>query len=82
MLQPKKTCSLSTNNTDAAEAGIIANFSKASRLLTIFHFEDGTYVKVLDSADFAWGGLVQRLPTLAIKGDEHHDQRHSTSLFI
>lgn len=52
------------------EAGIIANVSKKEARYN-FPFEGGTYVKVLDSADFAWDGPGPSLPTLALKGDGH-----------
>jgi maltooligosyltrehalose trehalohydrolase len=52
------------------EAGIIANFSKDTASYN-FPFESGVYVKVLDSADFAWDGPGPSLPTSTVKDDNH-----------
>jgi maltooligosyltrehalose trehalohydrolase len=54
----------------AAQAGFVANCAKSPANYA-FPFEDGTYVKVLDSADFVWDGPGPTLPTLAVKGDDH-----------
>jgi maltooligosyltrehalose trehalohydrolase len=55
---------------DDNEAGLIANCAREPATYD-FPFEEGVYVKILDSADFQWNGSGPTLPTLAIKGDEH-----------
>lgn len=52
------------------DVGVVANFSRDPARYS-FHFEEGTYVKGLDSADPAYAGPGPTLPTLAVKGDEH-----------
>jgi maltooligosyltrehalose trehalohydrolase len=64
-----------------AEVGIVANLSKEAASYS-FHFEDGVYVKILDSADFAWDGPGPTLPTLAIKGDDHQIGGFNIAVFL
>jgi len=64
-----------------AEAGIIANLSKDPATYS-FHFEEDVYVKVLDSADFAWDGSGPTLPTLAVKGDDHQIGGFNLAVFL
>lgn len=54
----------------AFEAAVIANFSKEPSSYRV-PFENGVYVKVLDSADIAWVGPGSTLPPSAVKGDSH-----------
>ncbi len=67
--------------TGAVEAGIIANFSKAMASYD-FPLEEGTYVKIVDSADPAWDGSGSTLPTLVVKGDEHMLGAFNLAVFI
>ena len=64
-----------------AEAGIIANIADKTATYD-FPFEDGVYVKVLDSNDTAWGGSGPTLPTLAVKGDQHMLNGFNLSVFL
>jgi maltooligosyltrehalose trehalohydrolase len=64
-----------------AQAGIVANFSK-ERASYDFPFEDGTYVKVLDSTDLAWGGPGPLLPTLAVRDDEYQLGGFNLAVFL
>ncbi len=64
-----------------AEAGVVANFFKESASYD-FPFEDGTYVKIFDSADFAWNGPGPTLPTLAVEGDAHLIGEFSLAAFL
>ena len=55
--------------TESSGAAVIANCSNQDAEFT-FPFE-GAYVKVLDSADAAWGGPGSSLPNSAVAGDKH-----------
>ncbi len=50
------------------DVAIVANFAKDPARYS-FPFEEGAYVKVLDSADPAYSGPGLSLPALAVKGD-------------
>ena len=52
------------------ESAIIANTQNQPATYD-FPFDNGTYTKVLDSADFVFNGGGPTLPTIAAKGDEH-----------
>ena len=65
----------------SAEAGIIANCSGKPASYD-FPFEEDTYVKIFDSADFKWSGLGPTLPTLAIKGDQHLLNPFNLAVFL
>jgi maltooligosyltrehalose trehalohydrolase len=64
-----------------AEAGIIVNCT-GTPASHDFPLEDGTYVKVFDSADFAWAGSGPVLPTLAVKGDTHTLSAFNLAVFL
>ena len=65
----------------AVEAAIIAN--TLNQVVTYdFPFDNGTYTKVLDSADFIFNGRGPTLPTLAAKGDENMISAFNFAVFI
>jgi len=66
---------------NAEEAGIIANCANTPTRYT-FPFEGGPYVKVLDSADFAYAGLGSLLPTLANSGDTYTIGAFNLAVFL
>ncbi len=66
---------------EASEAIVIANFSKDPAGYT-FPFEDGNYLKVLDSADKAWAGPGSTLPASAVRGDSHQIGGFNLAVFF
>lgn len=64
-----------------SEAGIIANFSNQQTSYS-FPFEDGSYVKILDSADTAWDGPGSNLRDRAVKGDNQEIQSFGFSVYL
>jgi len=64
-----------------AEAAIIANTQNQPTTYD-FPFDNGTYIKILDSAEFAWGDEGPTLPTLATKGDEHMINAFNLAVFM
>jgi maltooligosyltrehalose trehalohydrolase len=64
-----------------AAAGIVAHCAGDS-VGYDFPFEAGVYVKVLDSADFAWAGPGPLLPTLVVKGDSHMIGGFNLAVFV
>ncbi len=65
----------------AAEALIIANTQNQVAIYD-FPFDNGTYNKIIDSADFAWNGGGPTLPTLATKGDEHRINAFNLAVYM
>jgi maltooligosyltrehalose trehalohydrolase len=66
------------NNTEAV---IIANCAKTP-VYYDFPFEGGTYIKVLDSSDFAYAGLGSSLPTFTVKDDTHTLNAFNLAVFL
>ncbi len=64
-----------------SEAVIIANFMR-QQTSYIFPFEDGTYRKILDSAEVAWNGPGSSLPISACFGDSHVIQGFNFAVFL
>lgn len=64
-----------------SDAGIVANFSN-QQCSFAFPFENGTYRKILDSADAAWDGRGKTLSDTAVKGDKHSIQGFNFAVFL
>jgi maltooligosyltrehalose trehalohydrolase len=78
--QNEKTLFIKKQN-DVSEAGVIANFA-AQQSAYNFPFENGAYLKILDSSDAAWGGLGSLIPETAVEGDQHVAQPFSVAIFF
>lgn len=64
-----------------SKAGIIANFSNKDRPIA-FPFKGGSFSKVVDSCDRAFGGSGPTLPVLALENDNLVIQAFNFSVFI
>ncbi len=64
-----------------SEAVIIANFT-CRQTSYLFPFENGTYKKILDSAEVAWNGPGPSLPISASYSDSHVIQGFNFAVFL
>ncbi len=78
--QEEKILTIQKQN-ESSEAVVVANFSSQQQTFD-FHFENGIYAKVLDSADEAWAGPRTTLPNIAAKGDKLVFQGFNFAVFL
>ncbi len=66
---------------NGGEGLVIANFGSQPQTYT-FPLKSGEYVKVLDSADYSWGGSGSSLPDIATAGDTHVIQGFNLAVYL